>query len=723
MKKLTFSLKSILIFSSILLGGMPILVMGFIAIRLISADIDREVRAKNLLIAQSLSAEVQVFLDDSLSTLRLAEETIIEKKYIKSNEINSYLGSILKSHLEFESVVILDEKGTVNFMAPQHRDVLGMNLSGQPFFSRVRQYKQAHWSSTFISLQTGKPTLTLAIPSKGGMIIGYLNLATLNAVTDRIQNGGLAYALIIDQEGTVIAHPDRNKVQERQNLKHLKFIGQEKHPLEGNFQYQEDDRDYLASVSQVPLTQWTVIVTVPADEAFAPVARVRALFGAGAVMTVILAMTIVFLTLRKALDPLSRLVRDARRIADGHYVLEKRASSYKEIDDLASGFQRMAKAIQNREQALHESERRLSEAQKMAQLGHWIWDVRTGNVEWSEEVFKIFHLDPKEFTPHIDSILALSPWPEDHERDRELIRKAMETNEKGAYEQRFLRPDGSIGYYHSTFQGKYDDGGNLISIVGTVQDITERKRAEEEIKRLNADLEGRIRERTAQLEASNKELESFAYSVSHDLRAPLRAMDGFSAVLLSGYPDKLDEQGRHYLNRIQAASQRMGQLINDLLNLSRVTRGEFITRQVDLSTLAREIAAELQARDPQRKAEFAIDPQMVVQGDAHLLRIALENLLGNAWKFTGPRPQAHIEVGLAEQAGERIYFVRDDGVGFDMTYADKLFTPFQRLHGMREFPGTGIGLATVQRIITRHGGRVWPEAAVDQGATFFFTIP
>jgi len=723
MKKLTFSLKSILIFSSILLGGMPILVMGFIAIRLISADIDREVRAKNLLIAQSLSAEVQVFLDDSLSTLRLAEETIIEKKYIKSNEINSYLGSILKSHLEFESVVILDEKGTVNFMAPQHRDVLGMNLSGQPFFSRVRQYKQAHWSSTFISLQTGKPTLTLAIPSKGGMIIGYLNLATLNAVTDRIQNGGLAYALIIDQEGTVIAHPDRNKVQERQNLKHLKFIGQEKHPLEGNFQYQEDDRDYLASVSQVPLTQWTVIVTVPADEAFAPVARVRALFGAGAVMTVILAMTIVFLTLRKALDPLSRLVRDARRIADGHYVLEKRASSYKEIDDLASGFQRMAKAIQNREQALHESERRLSEAQKMAQLGHWIWDVRTGNVEWSEEVFKIFHLDPKEFTPHIDSILALSPWPEDHERDRELIRKAMETNEKGAYEQRFLRPDGSIGYYHSTFQGKYDDGGNLISIVGTVQDITERKRAEEEIKRLNADLEGRIRERTAQLEASNKELESFAYSVSHDLRAPLRAMDGFSAALFSGYPDKLDEQGRHYLNRIQAASQRMGQLINDLLNLSRVTRGEFITRQVDLSTLAREIAAELQARDPQRKAEFAIDPQMVVQGDAHLLRIALNNLLGNAWKFTGPRLQAHIEVGLAEQAGERIYFVRDNGVGFDMTYADKLFTPFQRLHGMREFPGTGIGLATVQRIITRHGGRVWPEAAVDQGATFFFTIP
>jgi signal transduction histidine kinase len=723
MKKLTFSLKSILIFSSILLGGMPILVMGFIAIRLISADIDREVRAKNLLIAQSLSSEVQLFLGESLSLLQQIEETVMEKRYIKTNEINGYLGSILESHRQFDSIEILDEEGTIRFRAPSDPEVIGINLSGQVFFSHVRQYKQPYWSPTFISLQTGKPTLTLAIPVRGGMIVGYLNLASLNAMTDRIRAGRLGYALMVDQQGTVIAHPDRNKVQERQNLKHLKDMGQEKHPLGGNFQYQEDDRDYLASVSQVPQTLWTAIVTVPADEAFAPVARVRALFGAGAVMTVILAMTIVFLTLRKALDPLSQLVRDARRIADGHYVLEKRASSYKEIDDLVNDFQRMAGVIQSREEALQESERRLSEAQKMAQLGHWIWDVRTGNVEWSEEVFKIFHLDPKDFTPHIDSILALSPWPEDHERDRELIRKAMETNEKGAYEQRFLRPDRSIGYYHSTFQGKYDDRGNLISIVGTVQDITERKRADEEIKRLNADLEGRVRERTAQLEASNKELESFAYSVSHDLRAPLRAMDGFSAALFSGYPDKLDEQGRHYLNRIQAASQRMGQLINDLLNLSRVTRGEFITRQVDLSALAREVAAELQARDPKRKAEFAIDPQIVVHGDVHLLRIVLENLLSNAWKFTAPRPQARIEVGMAEQAGERIYFVRDNGVGFDMTYADKLFTPFQRLHGMREFPGTGIGLATVQRIITRHGGRVWPEAAVDQGATFFFTLP
>jgi len=232
----------------------------------------------------------------------------------------------------------------------------------------------------------------------------------------------------------------------------------------------------------------------------------------------------------------------------------------------------------------------------------------------------------------------------------------------------------------------------------------------------------RVRDRTAQLEAANRELEAFAYSVSHDLRAPLRALDGFSAALLADYPDKLDEQGRHYLSRIQEASRRMGQLINDLLNLSRVTRAEFARQRVDLTALAREIAAELQQHDPGRQVAFSIPERLEVQADPRLLRIALQNLLENAWKFTGPRPQACIEIGVSEQSGERIYHVRDNGVGFDMAYAAKLFAPFQRLHAMHEFPGTGIGLATVQRIITRHGGRIWPEAVVDQGATFYFTL-
>ena len=225
-----------------------------------------------------------------------------------------------------------------------------------------------------------------------------------------------------------------------------------------------------------------------------------------------------------------------------------------------------------------------------------------------------------------------------------------------------------------------------------------------------------------ELEAKNRESEAFSYAVSHDLRAPLRAIDGFSDALISQYRDLLDDKGKHYLRRIHEGSLRMGQLIEDLLDLSRITRRALSRERVNLSDLALEIASELRAEHPQRQVEFAIAPDLAAVGDRHLLRIALQNLAANAWKFTGKCQCARIEFGVRQQDGERVYFVRDNGVGFDMAYADKLFTPFQRLHGAQEFPGTGIGLASVARIIERHGGRAWADGAVGQGATFYFTL-
>ncbi|MEI6186440.1 MAG: ATP-binding protein [Dehalococcoidia bacterium] len=225
-----------------------------------------------------------------------------------------------------------------------------------------------------------------------------------------------------------------------------------------------------------------------------------------------------------------------------------------------------------------------------------------------------------------------------------------------------------------------------------------------------------------ELAAVNKELESFSYSVSHDLRAPLRSIDGFSQALLEDYTDKLDDQGRNYLQRVRSNTQKMGELIDDLLKLSRVTRSEMKLEMVNLSTLAQSIANELQQTQPGRQVEFVKTPGLNASGDANLLRLLLENLLGNAWKFTAKHPQARIEFGSTRVDGKQVFFVRDDGAGFDMTYADKLFTPFQRLHAAGEFPGIGIGLATVQRIIHRHGGRVWAEGEIEKGAIFYFTL-
>jgi len=283
--------------------------------------------------------------------------------------------------------------------------------------------------------------------------------------------------------------------------------------------------------------------------------------------------------------------------------------------------------------------------------------------------------------------------------------------------------EGALRTYLSTKSVWRDAQGNVIGLIVLARDISDRKRAEQDIRELNENLERRVTERTAELEATNQELESFSYSVSHDLRAPLRGIDGFSQALLDRYADQLDDKGKHYLQRIRVGTQRMGELIDDLLKLSRVTRSEMQRTQVDLSALAMEIAAELQRTQPERQVEWAIASGVVANGDARLLRILLENLLNNAWKFTSLHLLTRIEFNvILEDDAKTVYFIRDNGAGFEMAYVNKLFGAFQRLHSQTQFPGTGIGLATVQRIIHRHGGRVWAEGAIEQGATFYFTL-
>ena len=313
-------------------------------------------------------------------------------------------------------------------------------------------------------------------------------------------------------------------------------------------------------------------------------------------------------------------------------------------------------------------------------------------------------------TPYLDFV-----HPEDREPTIAAALKLTEGSDVTSFENRYRKRDGSYVWLNWVCRAPDQENGPIFAIA---RDLTERKLHEEQMRRLNAELEERNRE----AREANRELESFSYSVSHDLRAPLRSIDGFSQALLEDCADQVNEEGKTYLDRVRKSAQQMAELIDDLLALSRVSRGEFQRQRVDLTNIARTVLARLTRERPDRAVDLAIPDEVIAVGDARLLGIVLENLLGNAWKFTSKRVGARIEFGHRLESGRKVYFVSDNGAGFDMAYVQKLFGVFQRLHSASEFEGTGIGLVTVQRIIHRHGGRVWAEGAVDCGATFYFTL-
>lgn len=302
--------------------------------------------------------------------------------------------------------------------------------------------------------------------------------------------------------------------------------------------------------------------------------------------------------------------------------------------------------------------------------------------------------------------------PEDIERGKPT-RELEITAEQGRFEDEGwrVRKDGSRFWANVVMTALRDQTGQLRGFGKVTRDMTDRKAIEEKMAAQNT-----------QLESTNRELEAFCYSVSHDLRAPLRGIDGFSQALLEDYAGQLDNKGKEYLQRVRAAVQRMGALIDDLLDLSRITRTEMRREAIDLSQIAQSIADELRGTQPDRTAEFVITPGLQVQADPRLIRVVLENLLRNSWKFTSKRENTRIEFGRTAANGHSAFFVKDNGAGFDPNYSSRLFGAFQRLHSASEFPGTGVGLATVQRVILRHGGKIWAESDVDRGATFFFEL-
>ena len=401
---------------------------------------------------------------------------------------------------------------------------------------------------------------------------------------------------------------------------------------------------------------------------------------------------------------LQRLKVAASRALDEAEDRRQRGRAEAELRDMAQRFEELAR---NSRDVFWFSSVKRERITYISPAAEDIWgrptqDFYTDALEWGRSV----HPEDRD---HVDALY--SQW-------------LAGGDERFEGEYRIVRPDGDMRWVHDSGIKIHDSNGHVVRLSGVLRDITRRRVAEDEVRRLNVTLERRVAERTAELNAANKELEAFAFSVSHDLRAPLRAVSGFSELLRTEYGPKLDDGGRQFIDRINSGCLRMDGLIDAMLSLAHISRSDLIAATVDLSAIAEKVVTELRERDPARRCEVIVQPGLKVHADARLLRVALDNLIGNAWKFTSRRDLAAIEVGRSSDSGLlATYFVRDNGAGFDTRYSERLFAPFQRLHSDTDFPGTGIGLATVRRVVERHGGHVWAESVLGQGATFFFSLP
>ncbi len=756
----------------------------------------------------------QLLVENQRTSATLAGEPLVaqflaaseEERQALTPQIYQILKNFADTHPDYDAPGLLDVNGIVIASLADilvgkdrsFRDYFQASIKGKPFISGM-----------LVGRATGRPGVFLTNPviTTQGKIVGidivWLKGDTIWRIIDDVTVGKKGIAHLIDQDGVIIAHPNRDLLYHSLGKltpeataiisRTIRFgtIKGTKTPVvpeslgmdemanklmsaqgSGTYRYYSplDHRKHVVGYTRMEAHPWTVVVDLPEGQFLAPLQRLRTVTWASVGLVAAITLFISIMLVRG-------IVRPIRRLTDVAIAVEKDHSfEPSDIEDVTSGRDEIAlmgqvfsvmvlslrKELAERKQAEEEltkslqRERFWADIVRNASVGVAI-GYPDGHLGMSNVAYqKITCYSEKELQT-LDWNNILTP-PEWEESETAKLQELHRTKKSVQYEKEYIRKNGSRVPVELLVHPRFDSDGNVECYFAFVIDITDRKQAEEELKKHRDHLEELVKERTGeldkriseveqlnsamvnlledlrvsndmlemtahQLQEANKERESFSYSVSHDLRAPLRAIDGFSQILVEDYGDKLDENGQHQVDVIQGSARQMGQLIDDLLTFSRMGRKGMSMSEIDMGALVGEVFEQLQLGEAERTARLNIDTLPPAPGDRAMIREVLVNFLSNAMKFTRPGKLPVIEVTGRVDENENVYSVKDKGVGFDMKYADKLFQVFQRLHSAEEYEGTGIGLALVQRIIRRHGGRVWAEGKVNKGATFYFSLP